>query len=129
MLSAHAEEFDDSDNGAVFGLTLYSYLSALACVVGAIGVLKHNLKYISLFSSYYFVDLALHTVFAVASAVMFFGLNNEICKEIVSESTPDEPIDMETCETAYITSAWIVTIAMAFNMLLKVRESYLEFPN
>jgi hypothetical protein len=58
-------------------------------------------------------------MFSIASAVMFFSLHTEICKEIVSEVQDDE-FDMKTCEVFYIRSAWIITVAMAVNMLLKV---------
>lgn len=61
----------------------------------------------------------LHTFFSVASAVLLFSLDHEICKKIVSEVKDDE-LDMNTCESIYISSAWIVTLAMAINMLLKV---------
>lgn len=58
-------------------------------------------------------------MFSVASAVMLFSLHTDICKEIVSEAKDDE-FDMNTCESVYLSSAWIVTLAMAINMLLKV---------
>jgi hypothetical protein len=52
---------------------------------------------------------------------MLFSLHTDICKEIVSEAKDDE-FDMNTCESVYISSAWIVTLAMAINMLLKVKN-------
>jgi hypothetical protein len=50
---------------------------------------------------------------------MLFTLHSDICKEIIQDEHAD--FDMETCETIYIQSAWIITVAMAVNMLLKVR--------
>jgi hypothetical protein len=58
-------------------------------------------------------------MFSISSACMFFSMHSEICSEIVSEIKDDE-FDMETCETVYLRSAWVITIAMALNMLLKV---------
>lgn len=62
-------------------------------------------------------------MFSVASAYMLFSLHTEICKEIVSEAE-DEEFDMSTCESVYIQSSWIVTLAMAFNMLLKLHFAF-----
>jgi hypothetical protein len=62
-------------------------------------------------------------MFSVASAVMFFSLHTDICKEIVSEAKDDE-FDMNTCELVYIRGAWLVTIAMAINMLLKLHFAF-----
>jgi hypothetical protein len=50
---------------------------------------------------------------------MLFTLHSDICKEIIQDAHAD--FDMETCETVYIQSAWIITVAMAVNMLLKVK--------
>ena len=82
---------------------------------------QHNAKHLRLFSAFYWVDLALHMVFSVASAFLFFSMHSEVCEQIVHEAPKDEPIDMETCESAYIGSAWVITIAMAINLLLKVK--------
>ncbi|KAI8879876.1 hypothetical protein K501DRAFT_255989 [Backusella circina FSU 941] len=122
-LTALSGEFDEADSGAVFGLTAYSYLSGFACLAGAVGVIKNNAKQLNFFSAYYWADLALHTMFSIASAVMFFSLHTEICKEIVSEVQDDE-FDMKTCEVFYIRSAWIITLAMAINMLLKLHFAF-----
>ncbi|CEG65705.1 hypothetical protein RMATCC62417_02433 [Rhizopus microsporus] len=122
-LTALSDEFEDADMGAVFGLTAYSYLSGFACLAGAIGVIKNNVKHLKFFSIYYWADLVLHTFFSVASAVLLFSLDREICKEIVSEVKDDE-LDMNTCESIYISSAWIVTLAMAINMLLKLHFAF-----
>ncbi|KAG0744089.1 hypothetical protein G6F23_005505 [Rhizopus arrhizus] len=119
-LTALSDEFDDADIGAVFGLTAYSYLSGFACLAGAIG---NNAKQLKFFNIYYWADLALHTFFSVASAVLLFSLDKEICKEVVSEVKDDE-LDMNTCESIYIQSAWIVTLAMAINMLLKLHFAF-----
>lgn len=54
---------------------------------------------------------------------MLFSLHTEICKEIVSEAQ-DEEFDMNTCESVYLQSSWIVTLAMAFNMLLKLHFAF-----
>ncbi|CAO3599877.1 unnamed protein product [Absidia cylindrospora] len=117
-----ANDFQDFDSGTVFGLTMYSYLSGLACLAGAIGVLKNNVKKLRFFNIYYWADLGLHTGFAVASAAMLFTLHTEICKEIIQDEHVD--FDMETCEAAYIQSGWIITIAMAINMLLKLHFAF-----
>ncbi|KAG2217645.1 hypothetical protein INT45_004221 [Circinella minor] len=124
ILTAMSDEFEDGDSGTVFGLTMYSYLSGLACLAGAIGVIKHNAKHLRLFSAFYWVDLALHMVFSVASAFLFFSMHSEVCEQIVHEAPKDEPIDMETCESAYIGSAWVITIAMAINLLLKLHFAF-----
>ncbi|CAO3633314.1 unnamed protein product [Mucor hiemalis] len=122
-LTALSDEFDEADTGAVLGLTAYSYLSGFACLAGAIGVLKNNVKQLRFFNAYYWADLGLHTLFSVASAFMLFSLHTEICKEIVSEAKDDE-FDMNTCESVYISSAWIVTLAMAINMLMKLHFAF-----
>ncbi|KAI8047080.1 uncharacterized protein B0P05DRAFT_566958 [Gilbertella persicaria] len=122
-LTALSDEFDDADTGAVLGLTAYSYLSGFACLAGAIGVLKNNLKQLRFFTAYYWADLGLHTIFSVASAVLLFSLHTEICQEIVSEAKDDE-LDMNTCEMLYIRSSWFVTIAMAINMLMKLHFAF-----
>ncbi|CAO3658188.1 unnamed protein product [Rhizopus stolonifer] len=122
-LTALSDEFEEADVGAIFGLTAYSYLSGFACLAGAIGVLKNNIKHLKFFSVYYWADLGLHTFFSVASAVLLFSLDTEICKEIVSEVKDDE-LDMNTCESIYIQSSWIVTLAMAINMLLKLHFAF-----
>ncbi|CEP19383.1 hypothetical protein [Parasitella parasitica] len=122
-LTALSDEFEDADTGAVLGLTAYSYLSGFACLAGAVGVLKNNVKHLRFFNAYYWADLALHTMFSVASALMFFSLHTDICKEIVSEVKDDE-LDMNTCELVYIRGAWLVTIAMAINMLLKLHFAF-----
>jgi hypothetical protein len=62
-------------------------------------------------------------MFAVGSAFMLFSLHTDICKEIVSEAKDDE-FDMNTCELVYIRGAWLVTIAMAINMLLKLHFAF-----
>lgn len=62
-------------------------------------------------------------MFSVASALMLFSLHTDICKEIVSEAKDDE-FDMSTCESVYIQGAWVVTIAMAINMLLKLHFAF-----
>lgn len=54
---------------------------------------------------------------------MLFSLHTDICKEIVSEAKDDE-FDMNTCESVYIQGAWVVTIAMAINMLLKLHFAF-----
>lgn len=54
---------------------------------------------------------------------MLFSLHTDICKEIVSEAKDDE-FDMNTCESVYLSSAWIVTLAMAINMLLKLHFAF-----
>ncbi|KAI9492224.1 hypothetical protein BDB00DRAFT_765912 [Zychaea mexicana] len=123
-LTALSDEFDDGDSGTVFGLTMYSYLSGVACLAGAVGVIKHNAKHLRLFSAFYWVDLALHMVFSVASAFLFFSMHSEVCQQVVQEAPKDEHIDMETCETAYIGSAWVITIAMAVNLLLKLHFAF-----
>jgi hypothetical protein len=125
-LTALSDEFDEADTSAILGLTAYSYLSGFACLAGAIGVLKNNVKQLKFFNVYYWADLGLHTIFSVASAYMLFSLHTDICKEIVSEAKDDE-FDMNTCEAVYISSAWIVTLAMAINMLLKVRHILFYF--
>ncbi|KAI9263109.1 hypothetical protein BDA99DRAFT_509333 [Phascolomyces articulosus] len=124
ILTAMSDEFEDGDSGTVFGLTMYSYLSGFACLAGAIGVIKHNAKHLRLFSAFYWVDLALHMVFSVASAFLFFSMHSEVCEQIVHEAPKDEPIDMETCEQAYIGSAWVITLAMAINLLLKLHYAF-----
>jgi hypothetical protein len=45
-LTALSDEFEETDTGAVFGLTAYSYLSGFACLAGAIGVLKVNILFL-----------------------------------------------------------------------------------
>ncbi|KAF1804457.1 hypothetical protein V8B55DRAFT_1500129 [Mucor lusitanicus] len=122
-LTALSDEFDDADTGAVLGLTAYSYLSGFACLAGAVGVLKNNVKHLRFFNAYYWADLGLHTMFSVASALMLFSLHTDVCKEIVSEAKDDE-FDMNTCESVYIQGAWVVTIAMAINMLLKLHFAF-----
>lgn len=62
-------------------------------------------------------------MFSIASAFMLFSLHTDICNEIVSEAK-DEEFDMNTCESVYISSAWIVTLAMAINMLLKLHFAF-----
>jgi hypothetical protein len=37
-----SDAFEDFDRGTVFGLTIYSYISGLACLAGAVGVFKVN---------------------------------------------------------------------------------------
>jgi hypothetical protein len=49
---------------------------------------------------------------------MLFTLHSDICEEM----SKDGKVELETCEQVYIQSAWIVTIAMALSMLLKVRK-------
>ncbi|KAG2208489.1 hypothetical protein INT47_010185 [Mucor saturninus] len=122
-LTALSDEFDEADTSAMFGLTAYSYLSGFACLAGAIGVLKNNVKHLRFFSTFYWADLGLHTMFSIASAFMLFSLHTDICNEIVSEAK-DEEFDMSTCESVYISSAWIVTLAMAINMLLKLHFAF-----
>ncbi|KAI8069393.1 hypothetical protein BC940DRAFT_318246 [Gongronella butleri] len=121
-LTSMADHFDDFDQGTVFGLTLYSYLSAIACVAGAAGVLKNNVKKLQFFNVYYWVDLALHTAFSVASAVLLFTLHTEICNEVIQDDSLE--IDMNTCEAIYIQSAWVITAAMLVNMLLKLHFAF-----
>ncbi|KAI8331377.1 hypothetical protein BC941DRAFT_439000 [Chlamydoabsidia padenii] len=121
-LTTMSDAFQDFDRGTVFGLTIYSYLSGLACLAGAVGVFKNNVKKLRFFSIYYWTDLALHTGFAVASAAMLFTLHTDICKEIIQDDQVD--LDMETCEAVYIQSAWIITVAMAINMLLKLHFAF-----
>ncbi|SAM04563.1 hypothetical protein [Absidia glauca] len=53
---------------------------------------------------------------------MLFTLHSDICKEIIQDDHAD--FDMETCETVYIQSAWIITVAMAVNMLLKLHFAF-----
>lgn len=60
---------------------------------------------------------------SIASAVMLFSLHTEICNQVVSEAK-DEEFDMDLCESVYISSAWIVTLAMAINMLLKLHFAF-----
>ncbi|KAI8335463.1 hypothetical protein BC941DRAFT_430398 [Chlamydoabsidia padenii] len=120
-LTLSTVSFEDYDSGVVFALTLYSYLSGWACLAGAMGVLKNNVKRLRLFNVYYWVDLVLHSFFAVGGAAMLFVLHTNICEELTLQDTE---LDMETCEAAYITSAWIVTIAMALNMLLKLHFAF-----
>ncbi|KAI8973223.1 hypothetical protein BDF20DRAFT_824085 [Mycotypha africana] len=122
-LTALSTDFDDADTGAILGLTAYSYLSGFACLAGAIGVMKNNIRHLKFFNAYYWADLGMHTMFSIASAFMLFSLHSEICKEIVSEANDDE-FDMNTCEYVYIRSAWFVIIAMAINMLLKLHFAF-----
>ncbi|KAI7903016.1 uncharacterized protein BX663DRAFT_509246 [Cokeromyces recurvatus] len=122
-LTALSDEFEEADTGALFGLTAYSYFSGFACLAGAIGVLKKNIKHLCLFNTYYWADLALHTIFSIASAYLLFSLHSELCKELVSEAQ-DVEFDMSTCEYVYIRGAWFVTIAMAVNMLLKLHFAF-----
>ncbi|KAI9478507.1 MAG: hypothetical protein EXX96DRAFT_571179 [Benjaminiella poitrasii] len=122
-LTALSDEFEEADTSTLLGLTVYSYLSGFACLAGAIGVLKKNLKHLCLFNTYYWVDLALHTIFSIASAYLLFSLHTDLCKEIVSEAQDDE-FDLATCEYVYIRGAWLVTIAMAINMLLKLHFAF-----
>lgn len=63
--------------------------------------------------------MGLHTFFAVGSSVLLFSLDDEICKEIVNEMK-DSMLDMNTCKSIYIQTAWITTLTMAISMLLKV---------
>ncbi|KAI8147873.1 hypothetical protein BJV82DRAFT_593719 [Fennellomyces sp. T-0311] len=123
-LTAVSDEFEERDSGAIFGLTMYSYLSGFACLAGAVGVIKHNAKQLRLFAAYYWVDLALHMLFSVASAFIIFSLDAEVCQQIVQEAPKDEPIDMETCESLYISSGWVMVIAMALNLLLKLHFAF-----
>lgn len=81
---------------------------------------QHNAKHLRLFSSFYWIDLALHMLFSVASAYLLFSMHTEICEQVVREAPNDEPMDMESCESVYSASAWLVTLAMAINMLIKV---------
>ncbi|KAI8391386.1 uncharacterized protein BYT42DRAFT_556703 [Radiomyces spectabilis] len=122
MLTAISDEFDSEDFGAVFSLTVYSFLSGIACIVGAVGVFKNDVKRLRIFSAYYWADLVLHTVFAVASAVLLFSLDSEVCSELASEA--EEPFDMELCESVYVKSAWVVVLTMAINMLLKLHYAF-----
>ncbi|ORY93757.1 hypothetical protein BCR43DRAFT_477134 [Syncephalastrum racemosum] len=122
VLTALADEFEDADFGTVFGLTMYSYSSGFICLAGAMGVIKHNAKYLSYFSAFYWADLALHTVFSVASTFLLFSMHTGVCKEIIRQA--EEDLDLETCEAAYIGSAWVVTAAMAINMLLKLHFAF-----
>ena len=59
-------------------------------------------------------------LFSVASAYLLFSMHTEICEQVVRDAPSDEPMDMESCESVYGASAWLVTIAMAINMLIKV---------
>ncbi|CAO3636317.1 unnamed protein product [Cunninghamella blakesleeana] len=121
-LTALSDSFQDFDKGTVYGLTLYSYLSGFACLAGTVGVLKNNVKKLQIFNVYYWVDFAVHTLFAVGSSVMLFTLHTDICKEIIQDDSVD--LDMESCEQLYIQSAWIITFAMAANMLLKLHFAF-----
>ncbi|CAO3596388.1 unnamed protein product [Absidia cylindrospora] len=121
-LTTMSDAFQDFDRGTVYGLTIYSYFSGIACMAGAIGVFKNNVKKLRFFSFYYWMDLILHTGFAVASAAMLFTLHTDICSEIIQDGNVD--FDMETCEAVYIQSAWIITVAMAINMLLKLHFAF-----
>ncbi|KAJ8656048.1 hypothetical protein O0I10_008270 [Lichtheimia ornata] len=123
-LTALSDELKNVDGGTVFGLTMYSYLSGFACLAGAIGVVKHNAKHLRLFSSFYWIDLALHMLFSVASAYLLFSMHTEICEQVVREAPNDEPMDMESCESVYSASAWLVTLAMAINMLIKLHFAF-----
>ncbi|GAA5798905.1 hypothetical protein HPULCUR_004312 [Helicostylum pulchrum] len=117
------DEIDEAATTAMLGITAYSYLSGFACLAGIFGVLKNNVKQLSLFSRFYWVDLGLHTMFSIASAVMLFSLRTEVCNQVVSEAK-DEEFDMDLCESVYIASAWFVTLAMAINMLLKLHFAF-----
>ncbi|KAI9351039.1 hypothetical protein BD770DRAFT_429603 [Pilaira anomala] len=122
-LTVLSDEFDETDTAAMFGITAYSYLSGFACLAGIIGVFKNNVKHLGFFSSFYWADLGLHTLFSIASAVMLFSLHTEICNEVVSEAK-DEEFDMDVCESVYISSAWIISLLMAINMLLKLHFAF-----
>ncbi|ORX56827.1 hypothetical protein DM01DRAFT_323375 [Hesseltinella vesiculosa] len=121
-LTAMSDAFEEFDQGTLFGLTLYSYLSGFACMAGAVGVLKNNVKKLQFFNCYYWVDLALHTAFSVASAVLLFTLHTEICSEVIQDNSLE--MDMTTCEAIYVRSAWVITSAMLINMLLKLHFAF-----
>lgn len=105
--------------------TCLSTLFDSVCWVMQCGFLysQHNAKHLRLFSSFYWIDLALHMLFSVASAYLLFSMHTEICEQVVREAPNDDPIDMESCESVYSASAWLVTLAMAINMLIKVFQS------
>ncbi|KAI9315494.1 hypothetical protein BX666DRAFT_2028402 [Dichotomocladium elegans] len=123
-LTALSDGLSNIDRNTVLGLTFYSYLSGFTCLAGAIGVVKRNAKKLRLFSIFYWVDLGLHMLFSVASAFMLFSMRTEICEKFIDESMTEDHLEMEDCLSAITASAWLVTIAMAINLLFKLHFAF-----